>query len=66
MRILDDSQGTMWRYSNACRLLVSAKNQGNKQALSDARKLLDWGVDGLTTDFPDRLASLLRSRGVDY
>jgi glycerophosphoryl diester phosphodiesterase len=34
--------------------------------LDDARKLLDWGVDGLTTDFPDRVASLLRSRGVNY
>jgi glycerophosphoryl diester phosphodiesterase len=28
------------------------------------RRLLDWGVDGLTTDFPDRLAAFLRERGV--
>jgi glycerophosphoryl diester phosphodiesterase len=25
------------------------------------RRLLDWGVDGLTTDFPDRLAEFLRA-----
>jgi len=30
----------------------------------DWRRLLDWGVDGITTDFPDRLAALLRARGV--
>jgi glycerophosphoryl diester phosphodiesterase len=30
------------------------------------RRLLDWGVDGLTTDFPDRLASFLRDRGVTF
>ena len=26
----------------------------------DARRLLAWGVDGLTTDYPDRLAALAR------
>lgn len=30
------------------------------------QRLLDWGVDGITTDFPDRLAEELRSRGVPY
>jgi glycerophosphoryl diester phosphodiesterase len=30
------------------------------------RRLLDWGVDGLTTDFPDRLAAFLRERGVAF
>jgi glycerophosphoryl diester phosphodiesterase len=30
------------------------------------RRLLDWGVDGLTTDYPDRLAALLDARGVAY
>ncbi len=30
------------------------------------RRLLDWGVDGLTTDFPDRLAAFLRDRGVVF
>jgi glycerophosphoryl diester phosphodiesterase len=29
-------------------------------------RLLDWGVDGITTDYPDRLATLLRERGVDW
>jgi glycerophosphoryl diester phosphodiesterase len=30
------------------------------------RRLLDWGVDGLCTDFPDRLAEHLRARGVAF
>lgn len=30
----------------------------------DWTRLLDWGVDGITTDFPDRLAGLLRERGM--
>jgi glycerophosphoryl diester phosphodiesterase len=28
--------------------------------------LLGWGVDGITTDYPDRLARLLRERGVEF
>lgn len=28
------------------------------------QRLLDWGVDGITTDFPDRLADFLRQRGI--
>lgn len=32
----------------------------------DWRRLLDWGVDGITTDYPDRLAALLRERGVAF
>jgi glycerophosphoryl diester phosphodiesterase len=27
-------------------------------------RLLDWGVDGICTDFPDRLAALLSARGI--
>jgi glycerophosphoryl diester phosphodiesterase len=30
------------------------------------RRLLDWGVDGITTDFPDQLGRLLRERGINY
>jgi glycerophosphoryl diester phosphodiesterase len=32
----------------------------------DWQKLLDWGVDGITTDFPDQLAELLSARGIAY
>jgi glycerophosphoryl diester phosphodiesterase len=32
--------------------------------LADARRLLDWGVDGLITDDPDRLRDLMRERGL--
>jgi glycerophosphoryl diester phosphodiesterase len=33
---------------------------------ADLQRLLDWGVDGITTDFPDRLAQALRARGVPW
>ena len=29
-------------------------------------RLLAWGVDGLATDYPDRLAAYLRSRHIEY
>lgn len=29
-------------------------------------RLLDWGVDGITTDYPDRLAVLLREREIAF
>jgi glycerophosphoryl diester phosphodiesterase len=33
---------------------------------SDWRRLLDWQVDGITTDYPDRLGLLLQERGIRY
>lgn len=33
---------------------------------ADWARLLDWGVDGMTTDYPDRLAAWLRASGVRY
>lgn len=33
---------------------------------ADWERLLDWGVDGITTDYPDRLAALLRRCGVAF
>jgi glycerophosphoryl diester phosphodiesterase len=32
----------------------------------DWQKLLDWGVDGITTDFPDCLAAFLTNRGIPF
>jgi glycerophosphoryl diester phosphodiesterase len=32
----------------------------------DWKRLLDWAVDGITTDYPDRLAVFLRERGVVF
>jgi glycerophosphoryl diester phosphodiesterase len=32
--------------------------------VADMERLLDWGVDGIVTDRPDRLADLLAERGV--
>ena len=33
-------------------------------ATVDMRNLLGWGVDGLITDYPDRLRDVLRERGL--
>ncbi len=33
---------------------------------ADWQRLLDWCVDGITTDYPDRLAALLRERGIPF
>jgi glycerophosphoryl diester phosphodiesterase len=32
----------------------------------DWQRLLDWGVDGITTDYPDRLAVYLAERGIAF
>jgi len=32
----------------------------------DWERLVGWGVDGLTTDYPERLAEWLRGRGIDW
>jgi len=33
-------------------------------AVADMRRLIDWGVDGLITDYPDRLRDVKRERGL--
>jgi glycerophosphoryl diester phosphodiesterase len=33
---------------------------------ADWLRLLDWGVDGITTDYPDQLAAFLDKRGIAY
>jgi glycerophosphoryl diester phosphodiesterase len=33
---------------------------------SDCLRLLDWGVDGVTTDFPDQIGALLHQRGIQF
>ena len=32
----------------------------------DWERLLAWGVDGIATDFPDRLAACCASGGIDF
>lgn len=32
--------------------------------VADMRRLMDWGVDGIITDYPDRLRELMRERGL--
>jgi glycerophosphoryl diester phosphodiesterase len=38
----------------------------NVNRAEDWGRLVDWGVDGITTDFPDQLANLLRVRGIAF
>jgi len=33
-------------------------------ARADMARLIDWGVDGIITDYPDVLRDLLRERGM--
>jgi glycerophosphoryl diester phosphodiesterase len=33
---------------------------------ADWQRLLDWNVDGMTTDYPDRLAAFLTERGIAF
>ncbi len=33
---------------------------------ADWLRLLEWGVDGITTDYPDRLARLLRRKKIEF
>jgi glycerophosphoryl diester phosphodiesterase len=33
---------------------------------ADWQRLLEWGVDGLTTDYPDQLATFLQARGITF
>src|SRR5207248_702595 len=32
----------------------------------DWQQLLEWGVDGITTDYPDRLVAFLTERGIAF
>jgi len=31
---------------------------------ADMKRLMDWGVDGLITDYPDRLRAVMAERGM--
>ena len=50
-------------------LVAQAKSQGLKVVPwtvndpADMRRLIDWGVDGLITDYPDRLRAVLSAMG---
>jgi glycerophosphoryl diester phosphodiesterase len=35
-------------------------------ALEDCLRLLEWGVDGITTDYPNRILPLLHARGIAF
>lgn len=52
------------------RVLERARSEGLRvipwtvNEVSDMERLLDWGVDGLITDHPDRLRTVLQQRGI--
>ncbi|MBL0920273.1 MAG: glycerophosphodiester phosphodiesterase [Hydrogenophaga sp.] len=52
------------------RVLERARSEGLRvipwtvNEVSDMERLLDWGVDGLITDHPDRLRAVLQQRGI--
>ena len=31
---------------------------------ADAARLIDWGVDGIISDYPDRMREVMRARGM--
>jgi glycerophosphoryl diester phosphodiesterase len=46
-------------HAEGVRVLAWTVNEPDEWA-----RLVDWGVDGITTDYPDRLANWLRERGM--
>jgi glycerophosphoryl diester phosphodiesterase len=51
-------------------LVRSAQGQGLKvmpwtvNEVTDMQRLLDWNVDGIITDYPDRLRELMKQKGM--
>jgi glycerophosphoryl diester phosphodiesterase len=59
-RFLDEAQV---RQAHAAGIRVISWTVNEPEVM---RQLLDWGVDGIITDYPNRLIALLESRRVDY
>jgi glycerophosphoryl diester phosphodiesterase len=73
-RAVKAAGGTVWspNYKDITESLVrDAQSMGLKVVPwtvnddADLVRLLDWKVDGLITDYPDRLRAIMRSRGMD-
>jgi glycerophosphoryl diester phosphodiesterase len=60
MEFLDEAQVRQCRVAGI-RVLPWTVND-----VADMRQLIDWGVDGITTDYPDRLGESLRQAGIEY
>jgi len=56
-----DAEQVRAAHAAGTRVLPWTVNEPN-----DWEKLIDWGVDGITTDYPDRLATWLQERGITY
>ena len=65
--------GPIWspNYNNVDQAAVRGARELGLQVIpwtvnevGDMRRLMDWGVDGIITDYPDRLRELMRERGL--
>ncbi len=65
--------GTIWspNYNNIDQEAVKSARALGLQVIpwtvnevADMRRLMDWGVDGIISDYPDRLRELMRERGL--
>ena len=65
--------GSIWapNFNNSAAPAVKTAQQLGLQVIpwtvnepTDMRRLMDWGVDGIITDYPDRLRELMHSRGL--
>ena len=65
--------GTVWspNYNNIDQAAIRGAQALGLQVIPwtvnevpDMRRLMDWGVDGIISDYPDRLRELLRERGL--
>jgi glycerophosphoryl diester phosphodiesterase len=65
--------GTIWSpwLNNVDAAAVKRAHEAGLQIIAwtvnepaDMRRLIDWGVDGIITDYPDRLREVMRERGM--
>ena len=54
-----DASGAMRAHELGLQLIPWTVNEP-----ADMRRLIDWGVDGIITDYPDRLRDVMRERGL--
>ena len=65
--------GTIWspNYNNIDERAVQRAHDVGLQIIpwtvnetADMRRLIDWGADGIITDYPDRLREVMKERGI--
>jgi glycerophosphoryl diester phosphodiesterase len=72
-RLVKAAGGTVWSPNNGAltqELLREAQSLGLKvipwtiNEPRDMERLIGWGVDGIITDYPDRLRAVMQARGM--